>query len=102
MGLDTTLDFVGTIRFDPQFKYHKDLKKYFHDFLRDDGSIELPLPIPIGGTLLEPAINLQSIQKNFVKLGGEIAKQSLKSQLEKGAKSELEKSGRSLLKDLFK
>ncbi len=102
LGLNTSLDFLGTIRFAPQSKYYKDLKKYFHDFLQNDGSIELPFPIPIGGTLLKPEMNLQSVQHSLIKFAGEIAKQSLKSQVKNAAKSELKKVGKSLFKNLFK
>ena len=101
-GLNTSLDFLGKLRFAPESKYYADMKKYFNDFKQADGSIELPFPIPIGGTLLEPEVSLDSIQKSVQTFATEMAKQSIKSQLEDAAKSELEKAGKSLLKDLFK
>ncbi len=100
-GLDTSLDFFGKLRFAPESKYYPDMKKYFNDFKHVDGSIELPFPIPIGGTLLEPEISLDSLQKRMQTFAIEMAKHSIKSQLEDAAKSELEKVGKSLLKDLF-
>ncbi|MCP4396624.1 MAG: AsmA family protein [bacterium] len=100
-GLDTSLDFLGKLRFAPESKYYPDMKKYFSDFKHVDGSIELPFPIPIGGTLLEPEISLDSLQKSMQTFAIEMAKHSIKSQLEDAAKSELEKVGKSLLKDLF-
>ena len=101
-GLDTSLDFLGKLRFTPESKYYADMKKYFNDFRQDDGSIEVPFPIPIGGTLLKPEVSLDSIQKSIQTFAKEMAKQSIKTQLEDAAKSELEKAGKSLLKDLFK
>ena len=101
-GLDTSLDFLGTLRFAPESKYYADMKKYFSDFKQEDGSIELPFPIPIGGTLLEPEISLDSIQKSVQTFAKEMAKQSIKSQLKDAAASELEKAGKSLLEGLFK
>jgi hypothetical protein len=93
-GLDTSLDFIGKIRFDPQSKYYQDIEKYFRDFKQTDGSIELPFPMPIGGTLLQPEISMKSIEKSLITFAAEIAKQA--------AQKQLEKVGTDLLKDLLK
>ena len=93
-GLDTSLDFTGKMRFARESKYYNDMKKYFADFQQPDGSVELPFPIPIGGTLLKPQINMQSVQKSMTKFATEMAKQAAKSQIEEAAKD--------LLRDLFK
>lgn len=93
-GLDTSLDFIGKIRFDPQSKYYPDIEKYFRDFKQTDGSIELPFPMPIGGTLLQPEISMKSIEKSLSTFAAEIAKQA--------AQKQLEKVGTDLLKDLLK
>ncbi|GAK60526.1 hypothetical protein U27_00423 [Candidatus Vecturithrix granuli] len=93
-GLDTSLDFIGKIRFDPQSKYYQDMEKYFRDFRQADGSIELPFPVPIGGTLVKPEINMKSVEKSLSKFAAEIARQA--------AQKQLEKVGTDLLKDLLK
>ena len=93
-GLNLSLDFLGKIRFSEQSKYYQDMKKYFHDFKQADGSIELPFPIPIGGTLLEPQISMESMQKGMTKFAKELAKQEVQTQLEK--------AGKALLQELFK
>jgi hypothetical protein len=82
-GLDTTLDFMGKVRFAPESKYYKDIEKNFRDFKQDDGSIELPFPIPIGGTLLKPEISMQSVQKSITTFAKEMAKQAVKKEVEK-------------------
>jgi uncharacterized protein involved in outer membrane biogenesis len=82
-GLDTSLDFIGKVRFAPQSKYYNDIEKNFRNFKQADGSIELPFPIPIGGTLLKPEINLQSAQKSVATFATELAKQAVTSQVEK-------------------
>jgi len=82
-GLDTTLDFIGKVRFAPESKYYKDIEKNFRDFKQADGSIELPFPIPIGGTLMEPEISMQSAQKSITAFAKEMAKQAVKGQVKK-------------------
>lgn len=93
-GLDLSLDFLGKIRIDPQSKYYADIEKYFRDFKQADESIELPFPVPIGGTLLKPQVNMKSLEKGLAKFATEIAKQA--------AQKQLENIGKDLLKDLFK
>lgn len=97
-GLDTSLDFIGKIRFAPQSKYYNNIEKSFKDFKQEDGSIELPFPIPIGGTLLKPKITLETAQKSIQKFAAELAKSAVKTEIKK----QLEKTGENLLKDLFK
>ena len=101
-GLDTTLDFIGKIRFAPESKYYKDVKKYFGAFKQSDGSIELPFPIPIGGTLLKPEFNKQTVQKSVAKFATEMAKQAVKSKVQEEGKKLLEKEGKKLFDTLFK
>ncbi len=101
-GLDTSLDFIGKIRFSPESKYYKTAKKYFWSFKQSDGSIELPFPIPIGGTLLKPEFNMQTVQKSVAKFVAEMAKQAVKRQIQKEGEKILEKEGKKLLDGLFK
>ena len=97
-GLDMSLDFLGKIRFMPESKYYQDMKKTFSDFEQADGSIELPFPIPIGGTLMKPTVNLKSVEKSVVAFAKELLKQSAKSEI----KEQLEKEGQNLLEQIFK
>lgn len=85
LGLDTALDFLGKIRFAPESKYYADLERSFRNFKQPDGSIELPFPIPIGGTLLEPEFNRKSLQQSLANVGKEMAKQAVKQELENQA-----------------
>ncbi len=82
LGLDTALDFIGRIRFDPKSKYYADVERNFRDFKQADGSIELPFPIPIGGTLLKPEFSRSSIQQSLAAFGAELAKQMVKKEVE--------------------
>ncbi len=100
--LDLSLDFLGKIRFTPESKYYHDLQNTFRDFEQDDGSIELPFPIPVGGTLFEPAINLNTIQKSVRKFAEEMAKQAVKSEIKDQLEQELGKTGNDLLQQIFK
>ena len=88
-GLDASLDFTGKVRFAPQSKYYNDVERTFRDFKQADGSIELPFPIPIGGTLLKPEINMQSVRKSLAALAVEMAKQAVKSQVEQAVKDKV-------------
>ena len=97
-GLDMSLDFLGKIRFMPESKYYQDMKKTFSDFEQADGSIELPFPIPIGGTLMKPTVNLKSVEKSVMAFAKELLKQSAKSEI----KEQLEKEGQNLLEQIFK
>jgi hypothetical protein len=85
LGLDTTLDFMGKIRFAPESKYYNDIERNFRDFKQDDDSIELPFPIPISGTLLEPEFSRESLQQSLASFGKELAKQAVKKEVEKQA-----------------
>lgn len=88
-GFDTSLDFIGKVRFDSKSKYYKDVERQFKDFKQADGSIILPFPIPIGGTLLKPEFNRQSVQKSLAGVAAEMAKQAIKSQVEQRVKEEV-------------
>jgi len=101
-GLDLSLDLLGKIRFTPESKYYQDIKKTFRDFEQEDGSIELPFPIPIGGTLLKPTVNLKTAQKSMQKFAEEMAKQAVTSEIEKQVEKELGKAGKDLLQQIFK
>jgi uncharacterized protein involved in outer membrane biogenesis len=82
-GVDTQLDFMGKIRFYPQSKYYGDIKKYFGDLKQAEGKIELPFPIPIGGTLLEPKFDTSRIIGSLPKIATELAKKAAKGKIEK-------------------
>lgn len=101
-GLDLSLDVLGKIRFLPESKYYQDLRKTFRDFEQEDGSIELPFPIPIGGTLLKPEIDLKTAQKSLRKFAEEMAKQAAKSEITDQIEKELGKTGKDLLQQIFK
>ncbi|GAK50174.1 hypothetical protein U14_01401 [Candidatus Moduliflexus flocculans] len=101
-GLDLSLDLLGKIRFAPESKYYNDIKKAFRDFEQDDGSIELPFPIPIGGTLLKPTINMKTAQKSLQKFAEKMARQAVTSEVGKQVEKELGKAGKDLLKQIFK
>lgn len=101
-GLDLSLDVLGKIRFMPESKYYQDMRKTFRDFEQDDGSIELPFPIPIGGTLLKPEIDLNTAQKSLRKFAEEMAKQAAKSEITDQLEKELGKTGKKLLQQIFK
>lgn len=101
-GLDLSLDLLGKIRFAPESKYYNDIKKTFRDFEQDDGSIELPFPIPIGGTLLTPTINMKTAQKSLQKFAEKMARQAVTSEVGKQVEKELGKAGKDLLKQIFK
>ena len=94
---DRSLDVLGKLRFLPQSKYYADLKKIFRDFKQADESIELPLPIPVGGTLLKPEINMPALQRSLIALAKEIGKQ----QLQDKGQDLLEDMGKKLLQDLL-
>jgi ribosomal protein L12E/L44/L45/RPP1/RPP2 len=85
LGLNTTLDFLGKLRFAPESRYYDDVERTFRDFKQADGSIELPFPIPIGGTLLKPEISRKSIQQSLTAFGAELAKNAVKNEVEKQA-----------------
>ena len=101
-GLDLSLDLFGKIRFMPESKYYQDMRKMFRDFEQEDGSIELPFPIPIGGTLLKPEIDLKTAQKSLRKFAEEMAKQAAKSEITDQIEKELGKTGKDLLQQIFK
>ncbi len=101
-GLDTSLDFIGKLRVAPESKYYDDVKKYFGAFKRPGGSIDLPFPIPIGGTLLKPEFSMQTVQNSVKKFAAELAKEAVKSTVEEEGKKLLEQEGKKLLDSLFK
>jgi uncharacterized protein involved in outer membrane biogenesis len=82
LGLDNAiLDLTGKVSFFSDFKYYPELVKYFPE---RNGKVTIPFPLPIGGTVLNPTLDLSKIHTNVVKFAADIA-------LQKGIQSGLDK-----------
>lgn len=112
MGLDGALSFLGYASFPRGSAYYAQLAPYFPD---DGGWIELPFPLPIGGTLDNPRVDADASAESVAKCAAGIGKARARKELEKkidkvfappekkgdgGAKSpqKIEDVGRELLK----
>ncbi len=80
MGLNGELDFTGQAFFPKGSPGYNRLAAYFPD---DEGWIKVPFPIPIGGTLDKPRVDLNASKKSIVKCAKEIGKLRFRKELEK-------------------
>ncbi|MCX6357708.1 MAG: AsmA family protein, partial [Candidatus Aureabacteria bacterium] len=60
--------------------YYTQLEPYFPD---EDGWIRLPFPIPIGGTLAQPSIDVEAARGSIVTCAAEVGKMRLRKEIEK-------------------
>lgn len=112
MSIDGSIDLLGYASFPRGSANYAQLARYFPD---DGGWIKVPFPIPIGGTLGKPRVNLESAEKSIVKCAAEIAKLRLRKEVEKkidevltpgpkkdGEGPDVEDMGREILKETSK
>lgn len=112
MGVDGLLNLTGRASVPRGSALYSQLEPYFPD---DNGWIAVPFPIPIGGTLGSPRVDVVAARESVVKCAAAIASLRLRKEIEKKIDRELEgkpkKSGesptardvgRELLKDASK
>ena len=80
MGLDGTLHFLGYASFPRGSAYYAQLAPYFPD---DGGWIELPFPIPIGGTLENPRVDADASAESVAQCAAGIGTARMRKELEK-------------------
>jgi hypothetical protein len=80
IGVGGELSFLGYVSFPRGSRFHQQLAPYFPD---DGGWIELPFPVPIGGTLDHPRVDLDASQESVITCAAEIGKLRLRKELEK-------------------
>jgi len=80
MGLSGTLNLSGRASFPRGTEYYQQLAPYFPD---DGGWITVPFPIPIGGTLNHPRIDLEASRKGILSCAAEIGALRLRKEIEK-------------------
>ena len=80
MGLSGTLNLSGRASFPRGTEYYQQLAPYFPD---DGGWITVPFPIPIGGTLNHPRIDLEASRTGILSCAAEIGALRLRKEIEK-------------------
>jgi uncharacterized protein involved in outer membrane biogenesis len=80
MGLGGALDLRGRVSFPRDSDYYRQLEPYFPD---DGGWITVPFPIPIGGTLDRPRVNVDAARKGILSCAAEIGAARLRKEIEK-------------------
>ncbi|MEI6633239.1 MAG: AsmA family protein [Chlamydiota bacterium] len=80
MGLDGALHFFGYASFPRGSAYYAQLAPYFPD---DGGWIELPFPIPIGGTLENPRVDADASSESVAKCAAGIGTARMRKEIEK-------------------
>ncbi|MEJ2745712.1 MAG: hypothetical protein P8123_08535, partial [bacterium] len=80
MGVGGALNLSGRIAFPRGTEYYNQLEPYFPD---DDGWITVPFPIPIGGTLDKPRVDVDAARKGVLSCAAEIGTARLRKEIEK-------------------
>lgn len=80
MGPVGALDLSGRISFPRGSDYYNQLEPYFPD---DGGWITVPFPIPIGGTLGNPRVDVEAARKGILSCAAEIGAARLRREIEK-------------------
>jgi hypothetical protein len=80
MGLSGTLNLSGRASFPRRTEYYQQLAPYFPD---EGGWITVPFPIPIGGTLNHPRIDLEASRTGILSCAAEIGALRLRKEIEK-------------------
>lgn len=80
MGLSGTLNLSGRASFARGTECYQQLEPYFPD---DAGWITVPFPIPIGGTLNHPRVDLEAARTGILSCAAEIGALRLRKEVEK-------------------